>query len=601
VTRSVTFTTRPTLRGTFGMVSSTHWLASQSAMAVLEGGGNAFDAAVAAGFVLHVVEPHQCGPGGEVPAIFARASDWRPVVLAGQGPAPAGATIEHFRSLGFALVPGAGLLAAAVPAAVDAWLLLLRDHGSRTLRDVLSYAIGYARQGHPLGEEVAATIEGVRDLFVRHWPSSAEVWLRSGLAPAPDGIFANPLYADTLERLIHEGEAAGSGREIQIDAARKAWREGFIADAIDAFVRVPHRDSSGRNHAGVLTASDLAAFQVGYDQPSVTEFRGAVVAKTPPWGQGPVLLQMLRLLAPAGDNALDPATADGIHLVAEAMKLAFADREAWYGDTDDVPIGDLLSPGYADQRRRLIGEEACRHLRPGSPGGRPPRLAAFIREDRSQAGGPVPCAMSTGEPTVASDGVARGDTCHVDVVDRWGNIISATPSGGWLESSPAVSQLGFCLGTRLQMAWLEPGLPASLQPGRRPRTTLSPTLVLRGDVPVLACGTPGGDQQDQWQLLFLLRHLALGMHLQEAIDAPAWHTTAFPSSFYPRETVPAGLVVEDHVDAHVIGELRRRGHEVTVAEPWSLGWLCAVARDPERGVLSAAASPRGMQGYACGR
>jgi gamma-glutamyltranspeptidase / glutathione hydrolase len=599
VTRPVRFTTRPTLRGTFGMVSSTHWLASQSAMAVLEGGGNAFDAAVAAGFVLHVVEPHQCGAGGEVPAIFARADDPRPVVLAGQGPAPAGATIEHFRSLGFELVPGAGLLAAAVPAAVDAWLLLLRDHGTRTLREVLSYAIGYARQGHPLGKEVAATIEGVRDLFVRHWPSSAEVWLRSGLAPAPDGIFANPFYADTLERLIHEAEAAGSGREIQIDAARKAWREGFIADAIDAFVRVPHRDSSGRNHAGVLTASDLAAFQVGYEQPSVTEFRGAVVAKTPPWGQGPVLLQMLRLLAPAGDNALDPATADGIH--AEAMKLAFADREAWYGDSDDVPIGNLLSAGYADQRRRLIGEEASRQLQPGAPGGRPPRLAAFIREDRGQAAGPVSFEMSTGEPTVASDGVARGDTCHVDVVDRWGNIISATPSGGWLESSPAVPQLGFCLGTRLQMSWLEPGLPASLQPGHRPRTTLSPTLVLRGDVPVLACGTPGGDRQDQWQLLFLLRHLALGMHLQEAIDAPAWQTTAFPSSFYPRETVPAGLVVEDRVAAHVIGELRRRGHEVTVAGPWSLGWQCAVARDPERGVLSAAASPRGMQGYACGR
>jgi gamma-glutamyltranspeptidase / glutathione hydrolase len=522
------------------------------------------------------------------------------VVLAGQGPAPAGATIEHFRSLGPVLIPGAGLLAAAVPAAVDAWLLLLRDHGTRSLREVLSYAIGYARQGHPLGEGVVATIEGVRELFIRHWPSSAEVWLRSGLAPAAGRIFANPLYAGTLERLIHEAEAAGPGREVQIDAARKAWREGFVADAIDAFARVPHRDSSGRDHAGVLTASDLAAFQVGYDQPLVTEFRDVVVTKTPPWGQGPVLLQMLRLLAPSADDALDPATADGIHLVAEAMKLAFADREAWYGDTGDVPITDLLSPDYADDRRRLIGPEASRELRPGAPGGRPPRLAAFIRDDRRPEDDPV-SDLSTGEPSLAPHGVAGGDTCHVDVVDRWGNIISATPSGGWLQSSPTVPQLGFCLGTRLQMAWLEPGLPASLQPGRRPRTTLSPTLVLRGDVPVLACGTPGGDKQDQWQLLFLLRHLALGTDLQEAMDAPAWHTTAFPSSFYPRETVPAGLVLEDRVDANVIGELRRRGHEVTVDKPWSQGWLCAVARDSETGMLSAAASPRDMQGYACGR
>jgi gamma-glutamyltranspeptidase/glutathione hydrolase len=308
---------------------------------------------------------------------------------------------------------------------------------------------------------------------------------------------------------------------------------------------------------------------------------------------------MLRLLAPTGDNALDPATADGIHLVAEAMKLAFADRGAWYGDTAHVPLSDLLSPGYADQRRRLIGPKASRELRPGAPGDRPPRLAAFIRDDHRQHA--VSVETSTSEPSVAPHGIPHGDTCHVDVVDRWGNIISATPSGGWLQSSPAVPQLGFCLGTRLQMAWLEPGLPASLQPGRRPRTTLSPTLVLRGDVPVLACGTPGGDMQDQWQLLFLLRHLALGMDLQEAIDAPAWHTTAFLSSFYPREAVQAGLVVEDRVDAHVIGALRHRGHEVTVAEPWSLGWLCAVARDPETGMVSAAASPRDMQGYACGR
>jgi len=206
-----------------------------------------------------------------------------------------------------------------------------------------------------------------------------------------------------------------------------------------------------------------------------------------------------------------------------------------------------------------------------------------------------------GEPTVTRAGATAGDTCHVDAVDRWGNIVSATPSGGWLQSSPAIPELGFCLGTRAQMCWLEEGLPASLAPGRRPRSTLSPTLLLRDGVPVLACGTPGGDQQDQWQLCFLLAHLVAGLDLQAAIDAPAWHTNAFPSSFHPRRATPGEVVVESRIGAGVVDELTRRGHRVTVSEPWSLGRLSAVSRDPRTGVLRAAANPRGMQGYAAGR
>ena len=207
-----------------------------------------------------------------------------------------------------------------------------------------------------------------------------------------------------------------------------------------------------------------------------------------------------------------------------------------------------------------------------------------------------------GEPTVTvASGQTRGDTCHVDVVDRWGNMVSATPSGGWLQSSPAVPGMGFCLGSRMQMFWLDDGLPSTVAPGRRPRTTLSPTLVLRDGRPVMACGTPGGDQQDQWQLLFLLRHLVGGAELQAAIDAPTWHTTSFPGSFYPREMAPGGLVVEDRLGDDVITELGRRGHDVTRAGGWSLGRMCAVAVDPATGLLSAAANPRGAQGYACGR
>ncbi|WP_433496052.1 gamma-glutamyltransferase family protein [Micromonospora sp. CA-248089] len=593
------FTTRPTLRGTFGMVSSTHWLASQSAMGVLERGGNAFDAAVAAGFVLHVVEPHLNGPAGEVPAILATAADPTPRVLCGQGPAPAAATVAHFRSLGLDLVPGAGPLAAVVPGAVDAWLLLLRDHGTRTLAEVLEPAIGYAAAGHPLVGAAGQTVARVRSLFTDHWPTSARQWLRDGRPPAPGEMVTNPAYADTLRRLVHAGRAAGTDREAQIEAARRAWREGLVAEAIDAFSRLPFRDSSGRAHAGLVTGDDLAGWSATWEEPVTLDWHGHTIAKTGFWGQGPVLLQTLAVLDALDDPAVyDPSSLDGIHAQAEALKLAFADREAWYGDTD-VLGSALLSAEYARSRAALVGDRASAGLRPGSPVGEPSRLPSHLHADVRR--GAVPQDPSTGEPTVRADGVTRGDTCHVDVVDRWGNIISATPSGGWLQSSPTIPELGFPLGSRLQMCWLEEGLASTLRPGRRPRTTLSPTLVLRDGEPVMACGTPGGDQQDQWQLLFLLRHLAGEQELQEAIDAPTWHTTSFPASFYPREVEPGVLVLEDRIDPDVLAGLRARGHTVRLSDPWSLGRMCAVTRDPRTGVLSAAANPRGAQGYAVGR
>ncbi|GIF46282.1 gamma-glutamyltranspeptidase/glutathione hydrolase [Asanoa ferruginea] len=586
----MTFTTRPTLQGTFGMVSSTHWLASQAAMGVLERGGNAFDGAVTAGFVLHVVEPHLNGPGGEVPAIVATAADPRPRVLCGQGTAPAGATIGHFRSLGMELIPGSGPLAATVPGAVDAWLLLLRDHGTRSLREVLTPAIEYATTGHPLVARAWETVEAVRSLFEQHWPTSAELWLRQR-----GGLFTNPAYGDTLARLVSASEADGLDREGGIEAARHAWREGFVAEAIDRFSRRPFRDSSGEAHAGVVTGDDLAGFSATWEEPVTHEWNGYTLAKTGPWGQGPVLLQTLSILDALDDSTVyDPSTTRGIHAQAEALKLAFADREAWYGDAGDVPMKALLSRDYASSRAALIGDSATVDLRPGRPNGAEPRLP-------QQISGVFAADPTTGEPTVKPNGVTRGDTCHVDVADRWGNMISATPSGGWLQSSPTIPELGFPLGSRLQMFWLEEGLPSSLAPGRRPRTTLSPTMVHRDGQPVLACGTPGGDQQDQWQLLFLLRHLAGGQSLQEAIDAPTWHTTSFPSSFYPRETEPGVLVLEDRVDASVLSALGALGHRVRLSGSWSLGRMCAVSRDPATGLLAAGANPRGMQGYAVGR
>jgi gamma-glutamyltranspeptidase/glutathione hydrolase len=589
-------TTRPTLRGTFGMVSSTHWLASQSAMAELEAGGNAFDAAVAGAFVLHVVEPHLNGPGGEVPAIFATAGEPTPVVLCGQGTAPAGATAEHFHGLGLDLVPGSGPLAAAVPGAVNAWLMLGRDHGTRPLRNVLSYAAGYARHGHPLLPRAAATVASMEQMFTEHWPTSAVRWIPRGRLPRAWEVVTNPAYADVLDRLVTTGEAAGAEREAQYDAARRAWREGFVAEAVDAFMRHPFLDSSGEAHAGVLTGADMAAWSPSYEPAVTHDFRGFEVAKTDLWGQGPVLLQSLAMLDRLPDDALDPSTAGGVHAAAEVLKLAFADRESWYGDGSHASVAELLDPAYVVERLSLVGDLASSELRPGSPGGRAPRLPGHVLHAST-----APEAPGLGEPTVSWTGETKGDTCHIDVVDRWGNIISATPSGGWLQSSPTVPELGFCLGSRMQMFWLDEGLPSSLAPGRRPRTTLSPTLVLRDGVPRYAVGTPGGDQQDQWQLVFLLRLLAGGHELQQAIDAPMFHTTSLPSSFYPREMTPGELVVEDRLGDDVIRALAGRGHHITRAGPWTLGRLCAVSRDPETGLLGAGANPRGNQGYACGR
>jgi gamma-glutamyltranspeptidase / glutathione hydrolase len=564
------------------MVASTHWLASAAGMAALERGGNAFDAAVTAGFVLQVVEPHLNGPGGEVPILLYSAERDEVRVVCGQGVAPAAATIGRFRELGLELVPGTGLLPACVPGAFDAWLLLLRDFGTLSLAEVLEPAIGYAERGYPLVPGICRTIASMEQLFREEWLGSAELYLP---VPVEGSLFRNRSLAATWRRVLDE--AGGGSREAVIDAARDAFYRGFVAEAIASFVAgTEAMDSSGRRHRGFLTADDLASWEATIEPPVELSYEGWRVFKTGPWGQGPVFLQQLALLSRLDLGSLRRESADFVHVVVECAKLAFADREAWYGDPQfcNVRLDDLLSSGYAEERARLIGDEASGELRPGSPGGREPRLP--------HVPGVESAAPGIGEPT------RRGDTCHVDAVDRWGNVVSATPSGGWLDGSPVIPELGFCLGTRGQMFWLEGGLPNSLEPRKRPRTTLSPTLARR-DGETLAFGTPGGDQQDQWSLVFFLTLAHFGVDLQEAIDAPMFHTQHFPESFYPRQARPRTVQLESRFGADVVAELGRRGHLVEPQGPWSLGRLSAAGTDGT--VLRAAANPRGMQGYAVGR
>jgi len=592
------FTTRPEIEGTFGVVASTHWIATAVGMATLEKGGNAFDAAVATAFTLQVVEPHLNGPGGDVPILVYDVKRGKPEVICGQGPAPAAATIAHYRGLGLDIVPGTGLLAACVPGMFDSWMLLLRDYGTMKLADVLTPAIFYAREGHPLVERASATIATVEDLFRDHWPTSAAVYLPGGNAPKPGVLFANQTLADTYTRVLLEAESAGGNRVAQIESARKTWSQGFIAEAIDKFCRTQEvMDVSGERHRGVLTGADMARWQAHVEAPLTYDYGRYTVYKAGVWSQGPVLLQQLALLKGYHFDALDPTGPDFIHLQVEAAKLAFADREKFYGDPDfvKVPADLLLSDKYNDERRTLITNKASLELRPGVI----PGFGGEVQMRREDGPREAVGSLGAGEPTVGRVGEVVGDTVHFDIIDRPGNMVSSTPSGGWLQSSPVIPELGFCLGTRAQMFWLDESHPAALVPGKRPRTTLSPTMALRDGEHYLAWGSPGGDQQDQWTTQFFLRHVHAKMNLQEAIDAPAWHSEHFPISFWPRTARPGVLVVESRVPEKTIKELRARGHVVEVGPAWSEGRLTAASRVGKR--RRAAANPRGMQGYAAGR
>ncbi|NKL98019.1 MULTISPECIES: gamma-glutamyltransferase family protein [Rhizobium] len=591
------FTTRPEILGTFGVVTSTHWIASAVGMSILEKGGNAFDAAVATGFVLQIVEPHLCGPGGDMPAVIYSKKKNKVEVICAQGPAPAGATIEHYTAEGLSLIPGDGLLATVIPGSFDGWMLMLRDYGSMSVRDVLEPAIYYAEHGHPMLPRVSATIKGLAAFFEKEWPTSYETWLPGGSAPEVHANFRNPVLAETWKRVIAEAEVK-SGREAQVEAARDAFYRGFVAEKIDDYLKTAEvMDASGNRHKGVLTANDMANWSATIEEPLTYDYHGWTIAKIGPWGQGPVFLQTLSILKGFDLAAMDPVGADFVHTVVEAMKLAFADREVYYGDPDfaEIPVAHLLSETYAAERRKLVGADASFDLRPGVVPGFEAQhdLTMKMLGADSKTG-------AVYEPTMAHLSEKRGDTVHIDVIDRDGNMVSVTPSGGWLQSSPTVPGLGFCLNSRAQMFWLKAGLPTSLAPGKRPRTTLTPSLGLYEGRPTLAFGTPGGDQQEQWQLSFFLRYINHKLNLQAAIDQPLFHTSHFPGSFYPRTREPGSLMAEANFGPEVLDALRRRGHKLTVADPWTIGRLTAARRDAD-GLLRAAATPRLMQAYAIGR
>lgn len=581
---SLRFTTRPVITGRLGVVAAGHYLATSAGMDILRRGGNAIDAAVTMGLCCDVLEPYLVGIGGESPILIYHAATDRVIAINGQGVAPRSATIEWFREQAIDLIPDDGLLPATVPSQLDSWITALARFGTLTLEAVLSPAIELAREGFALNQRLRLILLQSAARFSEQWPASKEIYLPGGRVPDWGDRVRNLPWAQTFGKLIEaERAAAGKGRVAALEAARDVFYKGFVAERIEAFCRDERfPDATGREHGGLLTYEDMAAYRARVEDPISVNYHGLDVYKCGPWTQGPVFLQQLRLLEGfdlphAGHN-----TADYIHTWIECAKLSFADREFYYGDPDfvNVPLEYLLSKTYADERRRLIDPRcASMALRPGGPQGVGPRpMKLILGEERSY----------------------NGDTTHVCAIDREGNMMAATPSGGWIHASPVIPGLGFPLGTRGQMFSLDPQHPNALQPGKRPRTTLTPSLVMKEGRPWMVFGTPGGDQQDQWTLQFFLNLVHFGMGIQEAIDAPNFHSQHFPSSFYPRAQFPGRVVVEERIPEEVRSELERRGHEVVVAGPWSHGRVLGIRIDPDRGLIFGGASPRGETGYAIG-
>ena len=574
VERSMGVAFRPTIMGTHGMVATEHYLSVFIGAEILRQGGNAVDAAVAAIFAEGVVNPHMHTLGGEVPMLIYMAETGQVVAINGNTAAPQRATIAWFTQHGMALIPGEGLLAAGVPAAFDALVTALERFGTMSLAAVLQPALALASEGFPVhpglrgpSDYLPFSIWHSTQKFRQQWPTSVQLYMPGGRLPEVGEVWRNPDLAQTFSLLLDaERAAASQGRTAGLRAAREAFYRGEIARQIAAFTQ---------DQGGLLTLEDLAIFTTKVETPASVQYRGYEVFKCGPWSQGPVFLQQLRLLEGYDLRALGHNSAAYIHLVTEASKLAFADREAYYGDPDfvHVPLPELLSDTYTVARRQLIDpERASLELRPGDPS--------------------TGASLRTGQGPLVGREWQRG-TVHVAVVDSARNLVAATPSGAWLAGSPVVEGLGFPLTTRIQVFYLDPQHPNALAPRKRPRTTLTPSLVLRDGQPFMAFGTMGLDQQDQWTLQFFLNVVDFGMPLQEAIEAPKFSSRHFPSSVYPHTAEPGLLRVEGRIPYEVQRALQAKGHTIAIQPDWIEGYIVGVQVDTARGVVYGGADPRG--------
>jgi len=601
------FTTRPVIMGRRGVVTSGHYLATAAGFRIMEHGGNAVDAAAAMCFCLNLLEPQSNGIGGEVPTLIYSAKEGKTFAVCGLGWSPEAFTIEWCRDHSIDLIPGDGYLPACVPAVVDTWATAVARFGTMSFSQVLQPAIELAENGFPVYKGLRSSIAANVHKFTELYPTTGEVYCPNGCVPEIGDVLRNPDWANVLKLMCRaEAAARHKGRVAGIEAARDVFYKGEITEHIVDFItHNPVEDASGTAHIGLLSCGDMAEWHATVEEPVVFNYRGLDVHKCSSWTQGPVFLQQLAILEgfdPDSDfKAWGHNSADYLHTWIECAKLAFADREAYYGDPlleeDEVPFDVLLSREYAAERRSLIGAEASWELRAGDIGRGVPAYVTFdVAEDNRSA-------LNVAGREVRDLGLGHAhvsDTTHLDAVDHEGNMVAATPSGGWLGSSPVIKGLGFPLGTRGQMFYLNPRRPNALAPRKRPRATLTPSLVTRDGEPFMVFGTPGGDCQDQWTLQFFLNYVDFDMNIQEALDAPTVHSVHFPSSFYPREAYPGRVVVEGRIPQQVIVELERRGHEVVVTDDWVNGKVMGIRYDKAHSIILGGVSPRGHIGYALG-
>ena len=574
-------TTRPVVSGAQGVVAAGHPLVSMAGMRMLLSGGNAFDAAVAAGFAAAVVEPTAsytlCG---ECVALIHDARKRESFAVSGQGTAPALATTALFRGRGLDRIPtGPGAeahLSFTVPGAVDAYLTVLETHGTKTVTEVLAPAVRYAERGFPMYEYMhrLLAIPETRSQFDIYPPGGTTVFYPDGRVPEIGDVFVQPALGGTLRRLIEADTRAGGHRTDGIAGARERFYRGDIAATIGAF---------SERVGGLLRASDLAGYRARLEPPLRTTFAGRAILGQSAWTQGPVLMQALGMLAMFDLRALGHNSARYVHVVTEALKLAFADRERHYGDREDAlaSIGELLAPAYLRERATLIRMDRATPEAP--PPGDPRRRDGAPRGVGATAGG-----RASGS---AAAGAAADGTTHIAAIDREGNMICLTPSGGVFRKSAFAPELGCTLSTRSEMFVLEDGHPNALTPGKRPRTTLVSYLICEGDVPTMTVGCPGGDDQTQADLQLVLNLLAFGMNPQQAVEAPRFSTQTLVNSFYPRVYRPGQLNVEPGIPEKTRAELRALGHTVSEIGACGIGAV-VTRRDPETGALSAGADPR---------
>ena len=571
---------RPTVTGNVHAVSSGQYLATAAGFRILEQGGNAVDAGVAAGIAINVVLPASTSFGGVAPILIYSARDNKVHSISGLGRWPAESSAAFFiEQRGGKMAPGVERV--VVPAAAHAWMTALIEHGTMSFEQVVTPALELSRDGFIVSQTLANNLAGCAEYFDQ-WPTSAAIYAPKGHPLQQGEVSVNSALARTFERLIETEKAhAHLGREEAIDAARTYFYEGPVAEELVAFVR---------EAGGFLSMDDMATFQAGHEPPVSGSFHEYEVFTNGPWCQGPVFAETLQMLAGDDLAGLGHNSADYIHLVAEALKLSFADRDAYYGDPDhvDVPIAGLLDAGYTTARR---GEIDMARATPAMPAAGDP----WPYEGRSR---PADYAY---EPPPPIRGTAEPDTSYACAVDRWGNMFSVTPSDT-LSMAPVAPSLGFTPSGRGTQSWLDPRHPSVLAPGKRPRLTPNALLAFKDGKPWMPFGTPGGDAQCQATLQFFLNMTVFGMTPQQAIEAPRFLTWSFPNSFWPHSYEPGRLDAEGRISSEVVSELEARGHDVSPVDAYSrgMGDVCGIATDRTTKAVAAGADLR-ADAYAMAR